>query len=923
MNFRDRPAERGATAAPQRPADPPDAAARSPHATADPAAWIDLYDRLSTDQRSRVLLLATDKPIPADQLPEPTSSARLLPRLLAGEVPDLPPLSSPPALDDLPAEFDPHQRDAVACILATPDLCLVQGLPGTGKSRVAAEAIARAVARGERVLVLAPGAAALDRLLELLDGRSGIIPLRLLDRDELLDALPPAAIRATLAARCRAIRDETLDRAQTQLAATLEQVRHREAEAAIYDHLADLAAQAEQLAARRGDVVARSAAEIPATAPAEADRLRREAASHEAAAAELRPLAQALDKGRWWTGIYWKAKFAGEPASRVAELEAKRDRALADAASAEAAARDAAAAQRRSGLDDEAAALAREEALVADKWTQALRQLLADSPRPDALTIETVQNARSNWEVRREADRREADAARTWADGLEPLLDTLPQRYAEAVNVVLATPASLAADRRFAEPFDLLLFDDAHFATRDDLDAATKRARRWALVGEPMAEAEALRLDRPPRGDRRVVKSPTRGAFQRLWQMLHCDPWQREGDRLICCLRPVPPAQRPFVACEAVADRPDIELRIVAPPGSDAQLAEVVFPPGSDVSAAKMYVFQELGEAPFRARADGPHWREDDSRIVLHLHGRCDAAVRTVELATGITELLAEVPNGWATCGLAFAKSTGWDRTRAEAWAAQHVGRHDAGRAIRLETPYRLGVGLGGFVADLIGAGPYRGEVPHAGAVEFVPVPSLPLDRNGHTNGHAPTRLGTDNRGGAGLETDLGDVRQRVMLPPELRDTLPPHGLVNLPEAKAVAKLLGQMEGAVALALTHAQAELIHKLAPSATVDVPSTWRQREAQTVIVSLVRSHTHRAVTYGDGPDWLPLALSRGRRLIIVGDAGTLVRRAQWDGPLEHLDPVAAKRERDLTAQLVKYLQGRGRYARAFHLTEGTFT
>lgn len=915
MSSRDRPSERGRTAAPQRPAEPP-AAARSLRAD-DLTTWADLYDLLPHNQRNRLLLLAADQPVSANQLPDAAGGSPLLPRLFAGDVDSLPPLPAAPPLDDLPAEFDPHQRDAVARLLAAPDVCLIQGLPGTGKSRVIAEAVARAAARGERVAVLAPGAAALDRLAELLDGRPAVVPLRLVAANESVATLPPAAARATFDIRCRLVHDETLARANTRVKDAAERIARREAEVAVYDHLADLAGQSERIAARRAELTA--AASAAAEPPADVERLRHEAAAHETAAADLRPLAEALDKGRWWTGTYWRAKFASDPASRVADLEAKRDRALADAAAA--VARQTAMASSRGQTADELAALATDAALVADKWTQAVRQL-TDSPTPGEPTAAAVASARSQWEALRDADRRDADAARAWADGLDDLLASLPERYAEAVNVVFATPATLAADRRFQQPFDLLVFDDAHFATREDLEAAAKRARRWAFVGEPMAERDVAQLDGPPRGDRRPApRSATRGAFQRLWQFLHCDPWQREGDRVVCRLRPVPAALRPYVACEAVADRPDVELRIVAPPGGDAQLAEVVFPAGTDVCAAKEYVFQQLGEAPLRQRADGPHWREDGERIVLHLHGRCDAASRVAALEGGVSELLADVPNGWATCGIAFTKAAGWDRARAEAWAEQHVGRHDGGRAIRLETPHRLGVGLGGIVADLLGAGPYRGEVPHAGSAEFVPVPSLPLDRNGHTNGHSASRPGLDARGGAGLETDLSDPRQRATLPPDLQAALPGHGIVNLTEARAVAKMLGQIEGSVALALTHAQAELIRLLAPGAAVGVPPAWRQREVPAVVVSLVRSHTHRAVSYGDGEDWLALAASRGRRLILVGDAGTLARRAAWDGPLDRLDAVAAKRERELATQLVRYLQGKGRYGRAFRLAEGT--
>ena len=80
--------------------------------------------------------------------------------------------------------------------------------------------------------------------------------------------------------------------------------------------------------------------------------------------------------------------------------------------------------------------------------------------------------------------------------------------------------------------------------------------------------------------------------------------------------------------------------------------------------------------------------------------------------------------------------------------------------------------------------------------------------------------------------------------------------------------------------------------------------------------------RAVAFGDDPQLLSLALTRARqRVMVFGDAGTLIRRSQWEGPLDHLDEGTAARERELIAQLVRHLQGPGAPARAFHVREGT--
>jgi superfamily I DNA and/or RNA helicase len=90
---------------------------------------------------------------------------------------------------------------------------------------------------------------------------------------------------------------------------------------------------------------------------------------------------------------------------------------------------------------------------------------------------------------------------------------------------------------------------------------------------------------------------------------------------------------------------------------------------------------------------------------------------------------------------------------------------------------------------------------------------------------------------------------------------------------------------------------------------------------VLVSLTRSHTNRAVPFGEGPAHLVLALTRARaRLILFGDPGTLARRSQWEKAVDHLDEPAAARERAVIGRLCEYLQGKGIHTQAFHLDEG---
>jgi hypothetical protein len=212
-------------------------------------------------------------------------------------------------------------------------------------------------------------------------------------------------------------------------------------------------------------------------------------------------------------------------------------------------------------------------------------------------------------------------------------------------------------------------------------------------------------------------------------------------------------------------------------------------------------------------------------------------------------------------------------------------------------------------------------------------------------------------RGGAGLEVDLADPRRLEPLPAELRPRLPQEGLVNYLEAQAVVRRLEALltepdvlagparcpqatvchadahcPAVAVMALYPAQVELIRRLieaspclasAPARVeVGLPSAFRHRECQVAVVSLTRSHAHRAVTYGDHPRLLGQALTRARsRVLVFGDPGTLARRSQWQGPVDHLDESAAAQERGLAAQLLRYIQGGGSHPHAFQFREGS--
>jgi hypothetical protein len=216
--------------------------------------------------------------------------------------------------------------------------------------------------------------------------------------------------------------------------------------------------------------------------------------------------------------------------------------------------------------------------------------------------------------------------------------------------------------------------------------------------------------------------------------------------------------------------------------------------------------------------------------------------------------------------------------------------------------------------------------------------------------------------GGAGLEIDLGSSsggpRQHDGgggsggLPADLRQSLPGQGVINLAEARAIVQALealvsdtgfrsasntwqeqqsacsggrrcepnaaggGGSPTVAVLGALPAQVDLLRLLiqrsgalvSSGVPIEVchPGQFAQRECLVALVSLTRSHTHRAVPFSEHPDDLLRALSRARgRVVLFADPGTMARRSQWHGALDHLDETSGPIEQALMTQLLERL------------------
>jgi hypothetical protein len=997
-------------------------------------SWTDLYLNLPPTQQNQLLALAQNQGvIYAAQLPSApgtngTDRARAVLSRLSGDLPSI----CPPSVEFIDADLDAVQREAVAKALATPDLCLIAGLPGTGKSRVVAEIVTQAARRGERVLLLSESAAAVDRVLEQMAGRDVVLAVRCVGPDERLDSLRNDIQALTFTQRVRQLAEQAGQQARKQIEVCEQRIMRRHEDEPRLARCRELAESGQQLGAQRAALVesrAHVADEVKAeaqTAPSGelATALEACAAARQRELAQLgeavsklescragqqkerdalqvqidqvRPLAEAKQHGRWWTGTWWRATFAGNAAQRLAELESQRQRLDSQLATAAAEARrladelassedkyraectravEAEIARRQAHLDEQMEALDRDQALLCDKWQRVLSEFAGDTPVPKAMTRVAVDWAEHSFRDKLEDDAQQVAFARQWADAVPALCASLPQRLATHANLVAATTAALPLDEHFREAptFDLLVLEQAHLVTESEFLHVARRAQRWVLVGEPEVEDREARIQESKEaavtGDGRAADGNTRRRgpapararvataprlFSHIWAQLHCDPrrlpyvWFHEGERLGCRLRPLSAEQRQHLESEPVVDFPDVELRILAQPRCEPAVAEVLFPPSMSLTQAKEYIFKELQELPVRACGRSLSWSEDADRLVLRLSEPDGKRTVAVPLEPGVREQVVVADgaaNGqssiaWHTCCLEFDRQAGWQRARAEVWVRQYLRLRDPGRTVSLDVPYRSRPELAAFLSALLFADAY--QVPAKGtdampAVEFVAVPALSIEagarqENGRrSNGQPKPRPA---KGGAGLELDVSDPRHRDRLPSEVRPELTEPGLVNYLEAQAVVRFLeglaGKIPSAAVVALYPAQAELIRCLARRSTtlasanfdlrIDVPAAFREHECEVVLLSLTRSHSHRAVTFGEGPQALALALTRARsKLILFGDAGTLVRRSQWEGAVDHLDEAAAARERALIGRLLRYLHGDGAHPRVFHLHE----
>jgi hypothetical protein len=1028
---------------------------------ARPLPWEALFQAIPPTQRGELLALAARQGLLfAHQLPPPSNgspirtddappgTSQFLSALLKGQIGQLRP-STGPAIDHVDSALCPRQREAVVRALNTPDLCLIQGLPGTGKSRVVAEIITQAALRGQHVLLLATTSAALDGILERVGRHEAVFAVRCLARDESAAIVPHGVRPLLFSERLRALAEEAIATTRHTIEQVEARCRSHGQEESTWLDLEECVAANQLLQGRLAELATLCAQSDAST---DADRLDADSESRESSpfgralqksrserdvvlgdlgrlreAAEVRRIESSKDaqqkaaalerlryrklakeRGHWWSFAFWRATFQGNVAASVTAAEkAQRDaQAAADESRAEVQLLDEKRRQsenfyhqqRKQIISQESARrtkkcdafeekLNQETRCLKTRWDKSRGRLGLESP-PAICDSHALKEARLEWDRACERDHEQLAFARRWLELLQESAPSWPARVKRLTNLVAATATGLAADENFGDSgasdviFDLLVLDEADQLTESDFLNFTRRARRTVLVSEQTLDypVEQSRNSKPPtnKTGRTPPPTPLRSVcFPRLWEYLHCDPsrlpysWFVEGDRLYCRLIPLTLEQRRRLECEPVADRPEIELRILTLPGDRPLLAEVSFPSTITVQQAKEYIYRELQELPVQTTGRCLRWEHRPEALVLRLADSPPRNAAPAVLEAGVHEWVgSETPSlrtssPWFTCRVEFQTEAGWSRERAEEWILHRLRLRDLGRTARLDVPWRMRPDLAAIVWDLLYQVPppdYSVPLEMAGmaalgsrpAVSFIPVPSpsrerRPRERAGTTERKDRSAAASLPRHGAGLEIDLSAGRQAEVIPDDLRKGLPPRGVVNYLEAQEVVRTLEEMALDAVLCATLvraagsgvaqigvfspsvAQVELIRRLIGKSAilprgplaieVDVPAAFRHRECWIGLVSLTRSHGHRAVSFADSPQTLALALTRARwQLLLFADPGTLARRVAWQGPVDHLNESAAEQERRLASGLIEYVQGRGAHAKGFQIREG---
>lgn len=950
--------------------------ARSPHDSLSPC-WETLFPKSTNAESSSRLHnpLSTNgcsNHPPHSQPAAPDGVRHLVQQILAHDSVEFDPVPGVSSVGLFDSALDAVQADAVARALGA-DLLLIRGLPGTGKTRTMIELIRQAAARGECVLLVAPQGCAVDAVLARLTAVADIEAVRCVGKHENVKSLPPVAQARIPTHRITAVRESLLTAARNSEAELQRKCDDHTSIQHVFARLTELAQRREQVDSAREPLQRRLATienDLRRSVAASSDGLGRYPEfeelqrkdrtradwlanwelqgvelqkncahceqEHQTAQLQfelLRTHEQARTSNRFWTLRYWKARLDGNLPAR---LQSARQT-LSDSEQAVRRLHESQKEHANAKHEYESTHTAECERLVAsaveasraeiefqinglqaqvDQIDERIDQTSLELPeefRPISIrslaAVRQTETRYADYCEKLSQARREAEERRAFA---ETHIEEINRRWRESVQLVAAPLSALTTDEWFesdAIPYDQAIIVDAHRASEAEITGVLKRARRWALVGEPPLPSPTVssthHYSNRHSSARRAKASFA--LFDRLWRRLDYPTWSRNNENLCCRLRQVPPAERDSLERERVADRPEFELHIWNRRTDGPILAGMHFPANMSIGAAKEYLFRELGEIPCASRFRSGAWISNAASLSYRfgLAENAELPACSTALADGVSLHLDDHADDGAFA-IRFDVKHGWNLESASAWVEKHLKFHDPGRTCELSRSYLHEPAM----AEWLNRALYDFEWTDAADGSKEPIEFIPVPRRFPSHSR--------NRGGAGIEIDLADPAQRSQLSPDLSAILPGHGYVNPAEARAIAELLPRLpNGAnvIVAAPYQSQTIVLRHFCRNARVMNVEDASYAECDYLVMSLTRSHVSRAVTYGDEPSILLRMLPKAKRGIwFVGDAGTLSRRAQWEGAIDHLDEEDGERERRWVQTLLPFIPARSPYRHA---------
>jgi hypothetical protein len=403
-----------------------------------------------------------------------------------------------------------RQRKAVVGAVNAPSAFCIQGPPGTGKTTVICEIVQHLIARGERILMVAPTHVAIDEVLRRIGGRPKVHPIRLSWNEsrvaEDIRQYLPNALSSPLF-------DAISVSAQSKVAEWSTERSLLEVSLGLLNKLMD-ALKSEQTSRQRRDNDKRGYEEFERTYAAQQSRLlekleevrieyqtrrrQRDAIGNETVIAR-----EALESTRLGAG-FWKSTLGhigfgdvGKAKKRYTALSKQLiviDAAISTHNLEENEQKEKLDILAKTRVSKKQAASDSEEDYVAHK-TQ-LEQLLADCEAHPLLTGKDLdlRGASALHEQFSERTKRLAIYPRL-ADTFQELIsseddsgvdrESLQRDLVNSANLFCCTTTGVASSRELRDmEFDTLIIDEASRVTDSEFLIGAVRAKRWLLVGD-------------------------------------------------------------------------------------------------------------------------------------------------------------------------------------------------------------------------------------------------------------------------------------------------------------------------------------------------------------------------------------------------------------------------------------------------------